>query len=116
MQAHLRLRRITQTIADLSGKPWHELRVLDLGSLEGLFAMEFASRGAKVVAIEGRAVNHEKARFAAEQKGLRDIEFVTEDVRNFSKERFGVFDVVVCSGLLYHLPGTDACRFRARNC
>jgi 2-polyprenyl-3-methyl-5-hydroxy-6-metoxy-1,4-benzoquinol methylase len=73
--------------------------------------MEFASRGAKVVAIEGRAVNHEKARFAAEQKGLRDIEFVTEDVRNFSKERFGVFDVVVCSGLLYHLPGTDACRF-----
>jgi hypothetical protein len=40
--AHLRLRRIIQTIADLGGKPWAELRILDLGSLEGLFAIECA--------------------------------------------------------------------------
>jgi hypothetical protein len=73
--------------------------------------MEFASRGASVVAIEGREANNAKARTAAQQKGLHNIEFVTDDVRNFCSERFGLFDVVVCSGILYHLPGIDACRF-----
>jgi hypothetical protein len=44
--------------------------------------------------------------------GLPNVEFVTDDVRNFSRERYGAFDVVICSGILYHLPGKDGCRFR----
>src|ERR1700751_2093263 len=63
---HLLLRRIIQAIADLSGKSWDQLRILDLGSLEGFYALEFASRGARVVAIEGRESNNVHARFAAE--------------------------------------------------
>lgn len=61
MVAHLLLRRITQTITDLTNKPWPQLRILDLGSLERVFALEFASHGAQVVAIEGREINNEKA-------------------------------------------------------
>lgn len=104
------LRRAVQVIADLSGKPWSQLRILDLGSLEGGFALEFASQGAEVVAIEGRESNNAHARFAAEAFGLKNVKFVTDDVRNLSREKYGQFDVVLCSGILYHLTGEDACR------
>ena len=107
---HLLLRRVTQVIADLSREPWEQLRILDLGSLEGIYALEFASRGAKVVGIEGRESNNAHARFAAEALGFSNIDFVTDDVRNLCHEKYGQFDVVFCSGILYHLPGYDACR------
>jgi hypothetical protein len=111
MEPHLRLRRITQTIADLAGKPWQDMRILDLGSLEGLFAIECAVHGAKVLGIEGREGNNLIARRTAQSMCLSNVEFVTDDVRNFSRQRFGDFDVVICSGILYHLPGEDGCRF-----
>lgn len=109
--AHLRLRRVVQTIADFGSKPWDRLRILDLASLEGIFALEFGAHGAQVVAIEGREQNNARARFAAESLGLSNIEFVTDDVRNLSEEKYGRFDVVLCSGILYHLPGEQGCEF-----
>jgi hypothetical protein len=109
--AHLRLRRVVQTIADVTGKPWEQLRILDLASLEGIFALEFASHGAQVVAIEGREQNNARARFAAEVLQLSNVEFVTDDVRNLSENKYGRFDVVLCSGILYHLPGAEGCKF-----
>jgi hypothetical protein len=42
-------------------KPWGKLRMLDLASLEGIFAIEFASQGAEIVAIEGREANNARA-------------------------------------------------------
>jgi Methyltransferase domain len=105
------IRRILQTIADLSTKPWGQLRILDLGSLNGTHALELASQGAQVVGIEGRESGNAHARFAAEALGLTNVSFFTDDVRNLSEEKYGKFDVVLCSGLLYHLPGVDACRF-----
>jgi hypothetical protein len=107
----LLLRRTIQTIADLSMKPWHQLRILDLGSLEGFYSLEFASHGAEVVAIEGRESNNVHARFAAEVLEYRNVQFITDDVRNLSREKYGQFDVVFCSGILYHLTGADACQF-----
>ena len=107
--AHLRLRRVVQTIADLATKPWDQLRILDIASLEGIFALEFASHGARVVAIEGREGNNVRAKFAAEALGLSNVEFVTDDVRNLSESKYGRFDVVLCSGIIYHLSGMDGC-------
>jgi hypothetical protein len=43
--------------------------------------------------------------------GMLNVEFVTDDVRNLSKSKYGQFDVLICSGILYHLPGEDGCRF-----
>ncbi|MBV9359199.1 MAG: SAM-dependent methyltransferase, partial [Chloroflexi bacterium] len=45
-----KLRRIVQIVADLGGKSIERLRILDLGCLEGGYAIEFARRGAAVVA------------------------------------------------------------------
>jgi SAM-dependent methyltransferase len=105
------IRRVLQTIADVSRKPWNQLRILELGSLNGTTALEFASQGAQVVAIEGRESSNAHARFAAEVLGLSNVSFITDDVRNLSQEKYGRFDVVFSAGLLYHLPGIDACRF-----
>jgi SAM-dependent methyltransferase len=99
----LRLRRVVQLVSDLSSKPLERLRVVDLACLEGLFAVEFARRGAEVVALEAREPNIEKARFAKAALALDKLELVQDDVRNLSRERYGGFDVVLALGILYHL-------------
>lgn len=73
--------------------------------------MELARHGAKVVGIEGREANIEKARFASEVLALENLEFVQDDVRNLSKEKYGYFDVVLCLGILYHLDVPDVFLF-----
>ena len=103
----LRLRRIVQIVSDVGSKPIAELRVLDLGCLEGLFAVEFASRGAEVVGLEGRDANIAKARFAKDALALDNLELVQDDIRNLSRERYGEFDVVLCLGVLYHFDAPD---------
>jgi SAM-dependent methyltransferase len=109
-----RLRRVLQLVADLGGRPLSELRVLDLGALEGQYAVEFALHGAEVVAIEGREANAAKARLAAEVLELDNLEVRQEDVRGLSAERHGRFDVVLCLGLLYHLDEDDVFPFLDR--
>ena len=99
----LRLRRVVQLVSDISPKPLERLRVVDLACLEGLFAVEFARRGADVVAVEAREPNIEKARFAKAALTLDNLELVQDDVRNLSRERYGGFDVVLALGILYHL-------------
>jgi SAM-dependent methyltransferase len=98
-------------IYDIACKPMESLRVLDLGCLEGLYALELASHGAEVLGIEGREANVEKARFAKEACGLDNLEFVKDDVRNLGKRKYGEFDVVLCLGILYHLDTPDVFAF-----
>jgi 2-polyprenyl-3-methyl-5-hydroxy-6-metoxy-1,4-benzoquinol methylase len=105
------LRRVVQVVSDITNQPLSDLRVLDLASLEGLYGLEFARHGASVVAIEGRQPNIEKARFAKNVLGLKNIEFVLDDVRNLSVEKYGRFDVVLCLGILYHLDAPDVFHF-----
>jgi SAM-dependent methyltransferase len=107
----IKLRRVTQIVADVAAKPFHELRVLDLACLEGLYAIEFARLGAEVVAIEGREANLAKARFAGEVFSLGNVSFIRDDVRNLSVGKYGVFDVVLCLGILYHLDAPDLFSF-----
>jgi 2-polyprenyl-3-methyl-5-hydroxy-6-metoxy-1,4-benzoquinol methylase len=106
-----RLRRVVQVTADLAGKPLHQLRVLDLGCLEGQFALEFALHGSQVVAIEGRETNLRKAKFAARMLGIRDLDLRLADVRDLNEADYGSFDVVLCLGILYHLDAPDVMEF-----
>src|SRR5262245_49012933 len=106
-----RLRQIVQIAADIMGKPFETLRVLDLACLEGQFGIEFALHGAQVVGIEGREVNLAKARFAKEVLALNNIDLVLDDVRYLSKDKYGEFDVVLALGILYHLDVPDSFHF-----
>ena len=106
-----RLRRVLQLATDLTGRPLSELRVLDLGCLEGQYAVEFALHGAEVVAIEGREANIAKAALARDALGLERLELRHEDVRSLDPDTHGRFDVILCLGLLYHLDRDDVFGF-----
>lgn len=108
------LRRVMQIFSDVSRKPLGDVRALDLGCLEGLYAVELAKRGARVVAIEGREANIQKACFAKEVLSLNNLELIQDDVCNLSKEKHGCFDIVLCSGILYHLDVPNVFSFLER--
>lgn len=97
--------------ADHLRRPFHDLSVLDLGCGEGLYALEFAQHGAQVVGIEGREASVAKADFARRALGLNNVRFVQADVNAIEVAQYGRFDVVICSGILYHLDKPDVFRF-----
>ena len=79
-----------------------------------MFSIEFAEHGASTIGVEIREANVKKAIFCGEALGLHNLEFRQDDVRNISLESYGRFDAIVCSGILYHLPGADAINLVSR--
>ena len=80
---------------DLSGK-----RVLDIGCADGYFTFLAEERGAEVLSIDivrqaGYSVAHEVLGSKAEWRHL--------SVYDLRPETVGMFDVVLCLGVLYHL-------------
>jgi len=80
--------------------------VIELGSLEGGHSFALAQNPVvkRVLAIEGREKNIEKAKLVQTLLGDKKVEFVPGDIEKLNFEQFGPFDAVFCSGLLYHLP------------
>lgn len=103
----VKVRRIMQMTRDLGPKPFSELRILDLGCGEGVYAIEAGLRGARVVGIDARSQRLDEGRACAERHGLDNIRFLQQDVRLLTRESHGLFDVVWFLGLLYHLDETE---------
>jgi len=84
----------------------HARAILELGSLEGGHSFELARRPGveRVVAIEGREDNAERARFVKGVLGLSHVQIIVANLETYPLAPLGRFDVVFCSGLLYHLP------------
>jgi SAM-dependent methyltransferase len=76
-------------------------RVVDLGCLEGGYAVEFARAGYEVLGIEVRSDSIARCNYVGREVGLENLTFVQDDVRNVGS--YGRFDIVFCCGLLYHL-------------
>jgi SAM-dependent methyltransferase len=112
--AELNIARVLQFVSDHAPKPLAQLRILDLGANEGGFTIEFACHGARVRSIEGRDSHVAKARFVAQCLSLDNVEITQGDVRHLSRDRDGGFDVVLCLGVLYHLPPDDVYPFLTR--
>jgi hypothetical protein len=108
--SELSARRTLQLVDDVMGSV-EGLRVLDLGTLEGLYAVELALHGATVVAVEAREANLEKARVARDAFGLENLELVHADLREIRATDLGSFDVVLCLGVLYHLDAPSVFAF-----
>ena len=101
METHpwfLSARRVLDTV--FPGDKSH-YRIADLGCLEGGFAVEFARMGLKVLGLDVREANIAACRFVQENTNLPNLEFVQDDAWNIAK--YGAFDAIFCSGLLYHL-------------
>jgi SAM-dependent methyltransferase len=103
----VKVRRIMQITRDLSRQPFPELRILDLGCGEGVYAIEAGLRGAEVIALDARTQRMDKGAACAMRHGLKNVRFIREDVRRVTQELFGSFDVVYLLGLLYHLDASD---------
>lgn len=91
-------RRILETI--FPGDKRH-LRLADLGCLEGGYAVEFARMGFQVLGIEVRDANIAACNYVKSRTSLPNLVFEKDNAWNI--EKYGMFDVVFCCGLLYHL-------------
>jgi hypothetical protein len=109
--AERRIASVAQVVTDVAGGSLAGLRILDLGAHEGGFGVEMAMRGASVVCVEARVAHVHKIEFAKQCLGLDQLSIVQSDVRNIDHEQLGSFDVVLCLGLLYHLPSHDLLPF-----
>jgi SAM-dependent methyltransferase len=104
----VKVRRVMQLVADLARHPFPELRILDLGCGEGVYAIEAALRGAQVLALDARTERMGEGAACAKRHGLSSVRFAQEDVRRVSRATHGEFDVILLLGLLYHLDAEDA--------
>lgn len=102
-----RMRRIVQLTEDVAGRRLEGVKILDLGCLEGMISVALARRGAVVLGIEAREANLARACFARDALNLANLEFARDDVRNLSLQKYGSWEIVLCLGILYHLPGPD---------
>lgn len=102
------IQRTVQLVSDLAGTDLADLRILDLGAYECGFAIELASHGADVTAVEVRELHVAKGEFAKRALGLDNLTIVQGDVRELHSLVQGEFDVVLCLGLIYHLAAGDA--------
>ena len=97
-QWFLSTKRLLRTVFPngLDGK-----RIADLGCLEGGYAVEFARMGMEVIGLEVRPNNFANCTYVKDRLSLSNLQFVNDDAWNLPK--YGMFDVVFCCGLLYHL-------------
>ena len=85
--------------SDLSG-----LRILDIGSADGFYSVEFARRNAlEVVAVDPWRKHINRIEWLREHFRLPNITPVVGSVEKLRVEEIGRFDIVFMLGLLYHL-------------
>jgi 2-polyprenyl-3-methyl-5-hydroxy-6-metoxy-1,4-benzoquinol methylase len=87
-----------------------DVRILELGPLEGHHSVLFEKLGVREnIAIEARADNLRKCSRIKEKYGLTKTRFIQNDLEKLysgsEQPKFsGQFDLVMCLGLLYHMP------------
>lgn len=80
----------------------HGVRVLDIGCRDGYFAFEMERRGATVVGLDYASPDVTGFSIAA---GLLDssVEYRVDNVYSITPERYGLFDLILFLGVIYHL-------------
>ncbi len=80
--------------------------ILELGSLEGGHTFTLARHEGveRVLAIEGRPANIDKAKFIGSLLGVSNAQFRQANLEQLQLASLGYFDAIFCCGLLYHLP------------
>jgi len=78
-----------------------QVRVADVGCLEGGYAVGFARMGFQALGIEVRELNVAACNYIKSKTDLPNLQFVQDNALNIANH--GVFDAVFCCGLFYHL-------------
>ncbi|MFN8671395.1 MAG: methyltransferase domain-containing protein [Candidatus Sericytochromatia bacterium] len=77
------------------------IKIVDIGCMEGGYSTEFAKMGFDTLGIDARKENLLKSTYIKLNLNLNNLKFVKDDARNLAK--YGEFDISFCFGLLYHL-------------
>lgn len=102
-ETDLRLHAIQRMLRTVYHGHLASRRIADLGCLEGGFALALAQQGCHVIGVEARQKNLEKAQLLQEHFALPNLDFRLGDVKDFTRDRYGMFDAVFALGILYHL-------------
>lgn len=101
VRARVIQRELRRTLAQ--GGSLAGLKLLDLGCLEGAYSLALAQLGMQVLGVEGRESNFCKCELIQQYFALSNLRFEQADVKVLNPAQHGVFDAVLCLGLLYHL-------------
>ena len=90
-------------------KRFSQLKILDLGCLEGGISIELAKEGASCTGVDIRNAHLVKADFASRINKLnRRCSWICEDITSPKLWESGAkYNVIILSGLLYHLDAED---------
>lgn len=94
--------KVIKSLIHRFSNPHAELRVLDLGSLEGGLSLEMAREGWSATGMEARESNFQKSELIRRYFDLPNLSFSHRDVKTIEPGE-GRFDVILCCGLLYHI-------------
>ena len=79
------------------------MRVLELGPMEGAHTFLLTELGAEVLAIEANSHAYLRALVAKEILGTRNCRFLLGDALAHLREDETRYDLIFCSGVLYHM-------------
>jgi tRNA (mo5U34)-methyltransferase len=79
------------------------LKVLEIGPADDAYSLELVKRGATLTVIDYRT-KYEQGFHIMEAVNNLVFDYHTVNVYDLDPQKFGVFDVVLCLGVLYHLP------------
>jgi SAM-dependent methyltransferase len=80
-----------------------QMRCLDIGCLEGGFSLTLGMIAAEVVGLDIRPENLIKAEFARSVLRQDNVRFVQGDMHKLDDYDLGAFDLIIASGVLYHV-------------
>lgn len=100
-----RLRMLDAALAPIHPQGLIGVRAVDLACHQGYFSVELARRGcASVTAIDARAEHVADCSLVSRALGFDGVVQAHQcDVHAVTAARFGVHDLVLCLGLIYHL-------------
>lgn len=85
----------------LAPAPPDRCRVLELGCAEGgnVIPLAFHLDASEIVAVDGSAVQIERAREVRDRLGLDNLKLVHSDILDLREDELGTFDYVLCHGV-----------------
>jgi hypothetical protein len=103
-----RLAMVQSAVAGEFGSSAQGISCLDIGCHEGFYSVAMARHGMRVIAIDAREENLNRARFVAEASGA-DIRFRQGRVETLAQDEGRTYDLTLFLGVLYHVEDPMLC-------